>query len=110
MEYFLNNERLTVDGSMLPYYGRPSSKQRIVGKPIRMGNKMWVLASSAGYVVQFKPYQGAKRNGTTTSSAASWGLGESVVLDLPGELPDETSCHIFIDNFFRIISATVSFT
>jgi len=33
----LEYENLNVDESMLPYYGRHSSKQQIVGKPIRMG-------------------------------------------------------------------------
>ena len=49
-----------VDESMIPYYGRHSTKQRIVGKPVRMGYKMWVLTQSNGYVLQFDPYQGAK--------------------------------------------------
>ena len=100
LEYFLHDEHLSIDESMLPYYGRHSSKQRIVGKPIRMGYKMWVLASSDGYVVQFEPYQGAKKQGAIRSSATSWGLGESVVLDLLGELSVQTSYHIFTDNFF----------
>ena len=100
LEYFLNDECLSVDESMLPYYGRHSSKQRIVGKPIRMGYKVWVLASSDGYVIQFEPYQGAKKSGGTRSSATSWGLGESVVLDLLAELPLQTSYHIFMDNYF----------
>ena len=51
---------ICVDESMLPHYGRHSSKQRIVGKPVRMGYKMWVLAQSNGYVLQFKFYQGGK--------------------------------------------------
>ena len=63
LEYFLNDEHLNMDKSMLPYYGRHNSKQRIVGKPIRMGYKMWVLASSDSYVIQFEPYQGAKKKG-----------------------------------------------
>jgi len=71
LQFFINEEHLSVDESMLPYYGRHSSKQRIVGKPIRMGYKMWVLATSDGYVVQFDPYTGAKKSGGTRSSATS---------------------------------------
>lgn len=97
---FNNTEQLSIDEAMLPYYGRHSSKQRIVGKPVRMGYKMWVLATSGGYVVQFEPYVGAKRVGSKRSSAEKWGLGESVVLDLLEELPRNVSYHIFIDNFF----------
>lgn len=100
LQYFLNEDCLSVDESMLPYYGRHSSKQRIIGKPVRMGYKMWVLATSDGYVVQFEPYLGAKKTGGTRSSSVSWGLGEQVVLDLLEELPRETSYHIFMDNFF----------
>jgi len=100
LQYFLNEEHLSIDESMLPYYGRHGSKQRIVGKPIRMGYKMWVLATSEGYVVQFDPYTGAKKSGGTRSSATSWGLGEHVVLDLLEELPRGVSYHVFMDNFF----------
>jgi len=100
LNYFLNSEHLSIDESMLPYYGRHSSKQRIMGKPIRMGYKVWVLCSSDGYVIQFDPYQGAKKNGGTRSSATSWGLGESVVLDLLEELPRGVAYHVFVDNFF----------
>ena len=86
--FFLNDEHLSVDESMLPYYGRHSSKQRILGKPVRMGYKVWVLASSDGYVVQFEPYQGPRSLAASTrSSGTSWGLGENVVLDLLEELP-----------------------
>jgi len=100
LAYFLNEEHLSIDESMIPYYGRHSSKQRIVGKPVRMGYKMWVLASSDGYVIQFEPYQGAKKSGSTRSSTSSWGLGEQVVLDLLAELPRGISYHVFTDNFF----------
>ena len=103
LECFLNEEELSIDESMLPYYGRHSSKQRIVGKPVRMGYKMWVLASSIGYVVQFEPYQGAKTAGSCKSSASKWGLGEHVVLDLLAELPTGVSYHIHFDNFFTSI-------
>jgi len=92
LEYYLNDEDLSIDESMLPYYRRHSSKHRIVGKPITMGYKMWVLAPSDGYVVQFEPYQAANKTGATRSSATSWGL--------LGELPVHTSYHIFIDNLF----------
>ena len=95
LQYFLNQEELSVDESMLPYYGRHSGKQRIIGKPVRMGYKMWVLATSDGYVVQFEPYQGAKKGGQCRSSAVSWGLGERVVLDLLKELPKESCDTMF---------------
>ena len=39
-----NSADLSVDESMLPYYGRNNSKQRIQNKPVRSGYKMWVSA------------------------------------------------------------------
>ena len=95
-----NLPNLSVDESMLPYYGRNNSKQRIQNKPIRVGYKMWVMAEDSGYVVQFDPYQGAKSSGPQRSSPVTWGLGENVVLELLEVLPKGPSYHVFIDNFF----------
>ena len=91
---------LSVDESMLPYFGRNSSKQRIANKPVRMGYKMWVLAESLGYVIKFEPYQGAKNGRSCISSDKQWGLGESVVLSLLSVLPKSPSFTVFFDNFF----------
>ena len=88
-----------VDESMIPYYGQHSSKQRIVGKPVRMGCKMWVLAQSNGYVLQFDPYQKAKGKIPVRRSATSRGLGEKVVLELLCSLPMNSAYHVFCDNF-----------
>ena len=51
---------LSINESMLHYFGRNNSKQRIAMKPVRMGYKMWVLAEENGDVIQFDPYQNAK--------------------------------------------------
>ena len=45
--------------------------QKIAGKPIRMRYKMWILAESNGYVVQFDPYQGAKDKNSSRKSATN---------------------------------------
>ena len=100
LKYSSELSSICVDESMLPYYGRHSSKQRIAGKPIRMGHKMWVLAESNGYVVQFDPYQGAKGKNSSRKFAKNWVLGEKVVLDLLKSLPQKLSYHVFCDNFF----------
>ena len=43
-------------------------------------NKVWVLIAEAyGYVIQFRPYQGAKKE-KQVASFAKWNLGENVVL------------------------------
>ena len=50
------HEHLSIDESMIPYFGRHSCKQYIRGKPIRFGYKCWVIASSGGlpYKVSMK--------------------------------------------------------
>ena len=42
----ISHENFSVDESMVPYFGRHSCKLYIKGKPIRIGYKCWVLASS----------------------------------------------------------------
>ena len=90
---------ICVDQSMIPYYGRHSSKQRIVGNPVRMGYKMWVLAQSNRYVLQFDLYQGAKEKSPARRSTRLWGLGKKVVLELLYSLPRYGTYHVFCDNF-----------
>ena len=91
---------LSVDESMIPYYGRNNSKQRIANKPVRMGYKMWVLAETLGYVIQFDPYQGAKFGKAQKKSETCWGVGERVVLNLIETLPKSLSYNLFFDNIF----------
>ena len=100
LKYFSDLSSIYVDKSKLPYYGRHSSKQRIAGKPIRMGYKMWVLEKSNGYVVQFDLYQGAKDQNLSRKSAVNRGLGEKVVLDFLNSLRQKLSYHVFFDTFF----------
>ena len=93
---FQPEQTLSVDESMVPYYGRHGAKQYIHGKPIKFGYKMWVLATRLGYVVSFYPYQGA---GTTDKEL---GLGGSVVTNLIKDLPkaQDSSYHVIFDNLF----------
>ena len=52
----------------------------INNKPIQEEYKIWVLvAETYGYVVQFRPYQGAKKGKQVASSTKS-GLGENAAL------------------------------
>ena len=73
---------LSIDESMLPYYGRNNRKQLIANKPVRMGYKKLVQAEASGYVIQFDPYQGARNGRKQVASEKSWGLGEYVVVCL----------------------------
>ena len=61
LQYCPDCDDLSVDESTTPYYGGNCSKQHTKNKPVRVGYKMWVLAESFGYIVQFDPYQGTKQ-------------------------------------------------
>ncbi|XP_065650420.1 piggyBac transposable element-derived protein 3-like [Hydra vulgaris] len=93
---FQPEQIISIDESMIPYYGKHGAKQYIHGKPIKFGYKMWVAATRLGYVINFYPYQGA---GTTDKDL---GLGGSVVVNLTKDLPkrDGNFFHIVFDNLF----------
>jgi hypothetical protein len=90
------DSHLSIDESMIPYYGKHGAKQHIHGKPIRFGYKMWSLATSSGYLIQGEPYQGA----STSYSIPELGMGGSVVMDLISELPRCQKYFLYFDNLF----------
>lgn len=94
--YAPGETHLSIDESMVPYFGRHGCKQFIRGKPIRFGFKLWCLATRLGYCMQFEPYQGA---GTGRHEL---GLGAGVVLDLIKELPN-TDVSLYFDNLFTSV-------
>lgn len=96
--YFLKEKNLSIDESMIPYYGRHGAKQFIRGKPIRFGYKMWALTTSLGYALQFEPYQGAR--GHQTHDPHFLGMGGAVVMDLLSELQKDNGYHLTFDNLF----------
>ncbi|XP_071391075.1 piggyBac transposable element-derived protein 3-like [Centroberyx affinis] len=93
-------EWLSVDESMIPYYGRHGCKQFIRGKPIRFGYKLWSLASSSGYMYHMEPYGGSH----TLLPKTGLGQGPSVVLGLAeqGQVPQ--GCKFFHDNLFTSLA------
>ena len=95
LQFFpMETSELSVDESMVPYYGRHSSKQFIKSKPIRYGFKVWRLCTPLGYIVQFEPYCGAGEG-----KVKELGIGGSVVVNLLAELPIYR-WHVTFDNFF----------
>ena len=62
LQHFPQNSCLSIDESMVPYFGRRRLKQHIHGKPIRFGYKVWCFCTPEGYLVQAEPYQGANTN------------------------------------------------
>ena len=88
------HEDLSIDESMVPYYGRHSCKQFIRGKPIRFGYKLWVLASSTGLPYHVEIYEGKSPN------AEDVPLGERVVKTALKTCDNPVNHSVFFDNFF----------
>lgn len=97
LRYSTMEKDLSIDESMIPYFGRNSCKQFIANKPVRFGYKAWVISQKLGYCLQLDIYQGA------SNQKSKLGLGESVVLKfahvLQTNYPDFTF-DLYFDNFF----------
>ena len=87
------HENLSINESMVPYFGRHSCKQFIRGKPIRFRYKLWVISSSSGMPYYVSIYEG---KGMTESQLP---LGTRVVEEYIS-VCTTTNHHIFFDNFF----------
>ena len=48
LENFIPEKNVSIDESMVPYYGRHGCKQYIQNKPIKFGCKLWVAATPLG--------------------------------------------------------------
>ena len=88
---------LSIDKSLVPYFGRHNVKQYIRGKSVIFGYKMWCLGTPAGQLVQMQPYQGKGPGGATI---AGLGLVGSV-LELLAALSGLGTFHyqIYMDSF-----------
>lgn len=90
------DEHLSIDESMIPYYGRHYAKQYIKGKPIRFGYKNWALCQSEGYMIAFDIYTGK------SDKEKQFGLGGDTVISLiklAGVAPN-TGFKLYFDNYF----------
>ncbi|KAJ8932696.1 hypothetical protein NQ314_014520 [Rhamnusium bicolor] len=90
------SEKLCIDESIVPYFGKHGAKQYIKGNPIRYGYKIWSLCGKSGYPIQFDPYQGKQAN----RRHMELGLGGSVVMTLLEKLPKEVPFKIYGDRYF----------
>ena len=95
------DEHLSIDESMIPYYGRHFAKQFIRGKPIRFGYKNWALCSSKGDMYSFYVYVGK----TDQAGRSELGAGGDVVMNLlsRANVPHNQGYKVFFDNFFTSI-------
>ena len=99
LKFTFNRENKSINQSMISYYVNHDRLQRINNKPVGMSYNIGVFGKAYGYVVQFEPYQGVKKEKQVASSSKG-GLGESVVLWLMECLPPTFSYHIFMNNYF----------
>lgn len=97
---------ISIDESMVPYYGSHPTKQFIRGKPIRWGYKAWVAASPLGYSYFIDLYQGKHQMKSDSCYKDTYGLGGEVVLNMLDRLESlypGRKFSIFFDNFFTSI-------
>lgn len=58
LQWGVVHQDLSIDESMMKYFGRHPAKQLIRGKPVRFGYKNWMIASADGYCYAFDIYCG----------------------------------------------------
>ena len=80
------SQHVSIDESMVAYFGRDGEKQYIHGKPIKFGCKLWVMATPLGYCIQFCSYAG-KDTILQEYTDIGLGLGVSGVAHLAESLP-----------------------
>ena len=101
LQNFIPEKNVSIDESMVPYYGCHGCKQYIQSKPVKFGYKLCVAATPLGYAIQFYPYAGKDDNYNKDI-----GLGGSVVITLMSKLPTvpNSNYHVVMDNFFTSLS------
>lgn len=95
-KYVEKTEYVSVDESMIKYFGPHPLKQFIRGKPVRFGFKVWVLATSAGELIRCEPYGGSK------TKLFNYGLGQGpdVVYGLVEDAKLVAGTKVACDNLF----------
>ena len=87
---------LSIDESMVPYFGKHSCKMFIRGKLIRFGYKIWCLCGPDGYPYGLKIYTGKEER-------SAGPLGSRVVngmVDIVRNHSNVERHQLFFDNFF----------
>jgi DNA excision repair protein ERCC-6 len=92
-QFGIFHDVLSIDESMVPYYGHHSCKMFIKGKPIRFGYKIWMLCSSNGYPYNLQVYSGKDPEN-------SGPLGHRVIDKMIQVLDNPSNHEIYFDNFF----------
>ncbi|KRY99339.1 PiggyBac transposable element-derived protein 3 [Trichinella zimbabwensis] len=93
LQFGVFKEKLSIDESMVPYYGHHSSKMFIRGKPIRLGQKIWAMTSTSGYPFKLELYNGVAEKTREP-------LGTRVIKRMISALADPKKHQVYFDNFF----------
>lgn len=97
VKYGIFHEKLSIDESMVPYYGRHSAKMFIKGKPIRFGYKLWGLCGNDGYPYRLELYSGKQK----CQRQLPWStLIVEQMADKIISHSSPTEHEVFFDNFF----------
>ena len=97
LENFIPEKTISIDESMVPYYGRYGCKQYIQIKSVKFDCKQWVSVTPLGYGIQFYLY--ARKVDNYNKDI---GLGVSIAMTLMSKLPTvpDLHYHAVMDNFF----------
>ncbi|KAF0297800.1 PiggyBac transposable element-derived protein 3 [Amphibalanus amphitrite] len=90
---------LSIDESMVPYYGHHPGKQFIRCKPVRFGFKLWCITTADGYLLHAEPYCGR----ATRLQETGLGQGADVVLGLVEACQVGPGHELFFDNLFTSV-------
>ena len=96
LEVFQNCENISVDESMVPYFGFHGAKQYMKGKPHKFGFKVWVATSPTGVPLFCEPYAGA------STDMPDYGMKKSsdIVAHIITRLGLGAGHKVYADNYF----------
>lgn len=96
LQFGVFHNKLSIDESMVPYFGRFGAKMYIKGKPIRYGYKIWCICGADGFPYHLQIYTG-KAEGKTPLP-----LGSRVINDMIDVIKphcDPLCLTLYFDNF-----------
>lgn len=95
-QYVMHPASVSIDESMIKYFGPHPLKQFLRGKPCRFGYKVWTMASPKGELLYCQPYGGS----ATKIKDYGQGQGPNVVLGLSEQYGLLPGTKVYVDNLF----------
>lgn len=98
------SSKLSVDESMIKFFGRVKIKQFLKNKPIRFGIKLWCLCTISAYLLDFDIYCG--KQDANNEKLGNCNLGTRVVMKMLHQLlitvpkTELHKYHVCFDNLF----------